>query len=174
MRMVRRPAIERFWSHVDKNGPIPAHQPELGPCWVWTAAHLKAGYGHFKVESYHQVLAHRFSYELVNGVIPARLLVLHRCDNPPCVRPDHLIVGTARDNGHDMSVKGRSYAITKPERIQRGERHPRSRLTWEQVLDIRARWQPDQGLGPILGREFGVTKETIYHVVAWKVWKKQR
>lgn len=90
-------ATDRFWSKVDQSGD----------CWEWTAAANRQGYGKFKARSYVLVPAHRHSWELANGPIPAGMYVCHRCDNPRCVRPDHLFLGTHQDNVTDMMAKGR-------------------------------------------------------------------
>lgn len=91
-------AEERFWRYVDKTDE----------CWTWTGGRINGGYGCFSVDGETNVAAHRFSYQLHNGEIPAGLVVCHRCDNPPCVRPDHLFLGTQLDNVRDMFSKGRS------------------------------------------------------------------
>ncbi len=86
---------QRFWSKVDRSGD----------CWLWTAARRPLGYGALKVGG--RVLhAHRVAYELVYGKIPPDLIVLHICDNPPCVNPAHLRVGTRSENTRDMYAKG--------------------------------------------------------------------
>lgn len=96
------PPETRFWSHVDKTGD----------CWLWTASVFKDRYGYGKFNAASEkptrvVYAHRFSWELANGPIPDGLWVLHHCDNPPCVRPDHLFLGTQSANVADMHSKGR-------------------------------------------------------------------
>lgn len=75
-------------------------------CWEWTGQKHMRGYG---LQAVHHVkrYTHRISWELTNGPIPAGMVVMHRCDNPPCVRPDHLVLGTKRDNTQDMLRKGR-------------------------------------------------------------------
>jgi len=101
----RRDATEIFWSRVDKNGTTPEHVPDIGPCWLWSGAVNGWGYGHFRAHGKHYV-AHRFSYQIAFGAISAPC-VCHRCDNPRCIRPEHLFLGTHRDNALDMMRKGR-------------------------------------------------------------------
>lgn len=95
------PPEVRFWRQVDKSGPIPAHRPELGPCWVWTGWCDKRGYGKFRPTSRQsdpKVQAHRFAYELVVDVIPAGLELDHLCRNKSCVNPAHLEAVTPQVN----------------------------------------------------------------------------
>lgn len=75
-------------------------------CWEWQGSRSGYGYGTMKIAGA-VVYAHRFSWELHFGLIPPRMFVCHHCDNPPCVRPDHLFVGTATDNARDRNAKGR-------------------------------------------------------------------
>lgn len=98
-KVPQAPAEERFWRYVNKTGE----------CWAWTGGTANDGYGRLYIsERDGSVAAHRFSYQLHNGEIPAGLIVCHRCDNPPCVRPDHLFLGTHLDNVRDMFSKGRN------------------------------------------------------------------
>lgn len=76
-------------------------------CWLWVGALFKSGYGKFS-RGDRKIRAHRASYELYVGKIPRGMQVLHRCDNPPCVNPDHLFIGTHMDNMLDMESKGRA------------------------------------------------------------------
>jgi len=89
--------VDRFWEKVDMRGH----------CWEWTAAKTSCGYGRFKVEG-KTVGAHRVSYELHYGEIPEEMCVLHTCDTPPCVNPEHLFLGTPTDNNRDRDQKGRN------------------------------------------------------------------
>lgn len=88
---------QRFWPKVDQNGPAPDHRPELGPCWVWTAATNNRGYPQFGLNG-RMVLAYRFAYELLVGPIPDGLDLDHLCRRPTCVRPDHLDPVTNAEN----------------------------------------------------------------------------
>jgi DNA-binding CsgD family transcriptional regulator len=76
-------------------------------CWEWTASRYPTGYGHFRAPGTSNGYAHRFAWEDANGPIPAGLHVCHHCDNPICVRPDHLFLGTPLDNMRDRDAKGR-------------------------------------------------------------------
>lgn len=108
MRGRQEPIEARFWQFVDKSGD----------CWVWTGARNKAGYGRFgQGGDTRMVYAHRASYELHYGPVPTGMFVCHTCDNPSCVRPDHLFVGTRGDNMRDAHQKGRvdlSYVAKHP------------------------------------------------------------
>ncbi len=88
---------ERFWSKVVRGEG----------CWIWAASVDDHGYGRFGIGRLRIEPAHRVAWMVANGPIPDGLSVLHRCDNPPCVRPDHLFLGTQRDNMRDMIAKGR-------------------------------------------------------------------
>lgn len=98
-RKIGRPPSDietRFWSKVDTSGD----------CWLWTSTKYPNGRGQFKVAN-KNLKAYRVAYELEYGPIPEGLQVLHHCDNPSCVRPAHLFVGTCADNQADMTRKGR-------------------------------------------------------------------
>jgi len=125
-----RPLEERFWEKVDKRGP--------DECWLWLGSKCGKGYGHIappRRRGNSVLKAHRVSYELAHGSIPSGLLVCHRCDNPSCVNPAHLFVGTTRDNTQDMLKKGRGNR-SHPKPGARGQRRA-AKLTLEQVAEIR-------------------------------------
>lgn len=103
---------------------------DLSACHIWTGARLPKGYGFIKLPKQRkQIYAHRLSYLIHKGEIPKRIKVLHSCDNPPCVNPDHLFLGTAKINQQDMKSKGRSLF---------GERNALCKLIARDVLEIRA------------------------------------
>jgi hypothetical protein len=91
------PIIERFWSKVDKNGPVPAHRPELGPCWSWVGSKNTEGYGNFWIGGRCEK-AHRFAYKLLVGWFDPKLDVDHLCYNTSCINPDHLEPVTHHEN----------------------------------------------------------------------------
>jgi hypothetical protein len=120
----------QFWKRVNKSGPL---CPGRGRCWTWLAGKYGSGYGQFRGGR-----AHRFAYKDKIGPIPSGLLVLHHCDNPGCVNPSHLFLGTQQDNMDDKYAKGRqgqSGTKTPPT----GERNVKAKLTEKKVLQAR-RW----------------------------------
>lgn len=95
--------IARFWSRVEL---IP-----FCTCWIWTGARGQSGHGQFFLRKHVSVPAHRFAWSLANGPIPDGLLGCHHCDNPPCVRPSHIFIGTQLENIADCIRKGRHWKV---------------------------------------------------------------
>jgi hypothetical protein len=95
----RQLKINKFWSKIDIKGN--------NDCWDFKYGKTQAGYGHINDRG-KNIYAHRFAWELTNGVIPDGLLVCHHCDNPGCCNPSHLFLGTTADNMHDRDAKGRN------------------------------------------------------------------
>lgn len=152
----------RFWAKVDRRGE---HE-----CWEWTAGRQPQGYGAFSIATGQGkgkiVRAHRLAYELVHGPLPADALVRHACDNPPCVNPAHLVVGSQLENMADAHERNRlasgdrSSSRLRPDRLPRGERHWNARLSDVQVAEIRARRAAGEK-GVALAAEYGVSDSTI-------------
>jgi hypothetical protein len=150
---------ERFWSKVDKSGGPDA-------CWPWKAFKHPKGYGHFAIGGGRIKRAHRLAWELSSGEITNGLYVCHKCDNPACVNPAHLFLGTNQDNIADAENKGRSIL-----KAQKGDKHPRHKLTEEQVKHLRMLYAE----GPVnyveLAKQYGVTRSAIEHAVKRISWK---
>ena len=147
----KRPIAERFWEKVRKSDG----------CWTWLGACNRTGYGMIG-RDYTNALAHRVSWELHYGAI-GDLCVLHKCDNPPCVNPHHLFLGTRADNTADMIAKGRRrQGVVYP-----GPANSSAKFTMAQVREIRALYQPDVlGRGcTTLARQFGVSEVCITRIV---------
>jgi hypothetical protein len=126
-------------------------------CWEWRGSLNEHGYGRFG----YGVLAHRYAWELMVGPIPRGLGVLHRCDNPRCIRPDHCFLGDQKANMQDMRSKGRS---------TRGERSSSALLSESDVIDIRTlRTMYRAGLG-VLASAYGVHRRTIDAITGRKTW----
>jgi hypothetical protein len=151
--------VDRFWGHV---GIV----NDDDSCWLWLGHIRPSGYGS---QGNHR--AHRLSWEIHFGTIPKGIWVLHTCDNPPCVRPNHLFLGTPLDNARDRGAKGRNghgHGF-KTEDILRGEMHPNSRLTEEIVRQMRAQYQPGDSYSA-LGREFGIGPGHTRQIILRESW----
>lgn len=152
----RVPLFERFWSKVNKKGP--------DECWLWTGS-AQRGYGQISDDypSRKMFRAHRLAYKLYHGELPESQKVLHTCDNPPCVNPAHLFLGTAVDNVRDMVKKGRQ---------AKHEQNGGAKLTEEQVAKIRCDYIPRH---PVYGqraqgRRYGVSHSMIGYIVRGENW----
>jgi len=154
---------ELFWNTVDKNGPIPVHCPEIGQCWEWTAYKSKKGYGYKRWQGKNQH-AHRVSWLITYSDIPDNLYVLHKCDNPSCVRPDHLFLGTQTDNMQDMIAKDRAGDF-------KGIENGMHKLSDDEVMLIRNRYATESISQKELGKEFGVSALMVSFIVRGIHWK---
>lgn len=133
----------------------------LGACWEWTGGKDQDGYGHAAAFGV-TIKAHRLSYILHTGAIPNKAQVLHRCDSPSCVNPEHLFLGTARDNMTDKKLKKRCNPA-------RGVRGGSARLTECQVFEIRELRQ--KGVpSKRLSKQYGVSQAAICHIVSGRNW----
>lgn len=138
-----------------------------GGCWIWEGSRDKNGYGRPKING-KPTLAHRFAYMLAFGKFDPSLDVCHKCDNPSCVRPDHLFLGTHAENMHDAAIKG-----TRKGRVpsHRGEQTPTAKLTEKQVVEIIARYRRGGITQKQLAHEYGVSKGQIGNIVRRQRWE---
>lgn len=148
----------RFWKLVDKSNY----------CWLWKGTKSRKGYGRFvlSVNGHKQnfVAAHRYSYILEHGSIPNGLMICHKCNNPACVRPDHLYAGTNSDNMQDSIRSG-----TFPPRY--GEHNGISKLSYKIVKEARERYKQGNIGFWRLAKEYGVSKPAMMNAIKGKTWK---
>ena len=153
---------DRFWEKVnvtsDKN------------CWEWQASKMGYGYGQFGISSGKVVLAHRYSWIIHYGEIPNNLFVLHHCDNPSCVNPKHLFLGTQADNVFDMRNKGRH----KEPPSSKGELNPRAKITKNDVQEILDLFRRGLSTRIELGLIFDVGQTTIGEIINGSHWACQK
>ncbi len=154
MTAKNRSLENKFWGKVDKSGD----------CWLWTATRMKravCGYGVLRVNGKSE-LAHRVSYEMAYGKIPTDMKVLHRCDNPICVNPNHLFLGTQADNLIDMRTKGRAIRATSSP--------TRRKFTTEVAKQIRMDRAEFGYSYERLAGIYGLSDSTISRIVRGKTW----
>ena len=142
---------ERFWLYVDKKHG----------CWEWTGYKNGKGYGVINLRG-ERMLTHRFAYQL-EAPIPDEMFVLHRCDNPACVRFKHLFLGTKAENNADMDAKGRANRVGPPD----GEKNWAAKLTADDVRAIRSSSESDTALSA----RYGIKRENIWAARTRRTWK---
>jgi hypothetical protein len=160
----------RFWSKVNVRGDA--------ECWLWTAGRFTTGYGAFGYQGQARH-APRIAFQLFYGQDPGDAVVRHKCDNRLCCNPRHLELGSHADNMHDMAERGRAsqgdehWTRVEPQKVVRGSRVGTSKLTEEQVAEIRRRLAEDgrRGVSARLAEEFGVTRQLIWQIKVGKWWK---
>lgn len=164
----------RFFKHINKDNK--------NGCWEWIGSKTKRGnYGQFSLNG-KPVRAHRLSFEFENGPIPEGMFICHKCDNPACVNPDHLFLGTQKENMADCVLKGRNspppHSIGEfhplklhPERAAHGEKHGCAKLTLVDVNDICEKAR-NGSTRQELADEYHVDKSSIYRIVHGKTWKR--
>lgn len=140
----------RFWSKV-------AITADTEKCWVWIGSRNNRGYGEFKING-KAIKSHRYSWILMHGEIPDNLCVLHRCDNPSCVNPSHLFLGTVEENNQDRERKGRG---NQP----RGTKNGNSKIPDEIIAEIRTRYAAGNVTHRVLSKDLGVSRSYISSIV---------
>lgn len=147
---------DRFWLQVKKTRT----------CWLWIGCKDKDGYGIIRVNSRGKRATH-IAVNLCGKVVPKGMQVCHTCDNPSCVKPKHLFIGTRSDNMQDAKRKGRNY-------VKHGELCNFSKLTATTVLKIRRRYEeaePYRGLFRAIAEEFGISRYQAYKIIKRQQWK---
>lgn len=137
-------------------------------CWEWTGKKNADGYGRFGLNR-RIWLAHRLSYAMHLAAIPEGMVVRHRCDNPACINPDHLLLGTHADNVADMISRGRANFSTLSQ-YRHGETNPNAKLSAADAAEIRRRYVPRVCTQKQLAREYGVCVGNIQSIVLGKSW----
>lgn len=169
--MIAAELVERFWRSVSP-------EPNTG-CWLWSAGCTGTGYGALTFKGKF-IQAHRLAWEILRTPIPVvgsyhGICVLHRCDTPPCVNPDHLFLGTVADNNSDRSAKGRSSNLSGPghpnfgREGRGGETNPASKLTLGSVREIKARLASGEKQDDIAAA-YGVKQPTISNIKTGATW----
>lgn len=147
-RYTEQQSISRFWSHVSVVD---------GSCWEWTGPKQSFGYG-VSYYANRNILAHRRSWMIRHGDIPPGLCVLHKCDNPACVNPDHLFLGSRIENNEDCNSKGRRSV---------GEKHVTSKITEMVAIEIKSCIHPPSHYV----KEYGITRACVSSIRRNKTWK---
>ena len=146
--------LRRFWSKVDMNN---------GGCWNWRSGKSKKGYGYFSVKPFN-LQSHRVAWAISNPTNPSSgLMVMHKCDNPPCCNPDHLFIGTAQDNSDDMMSKGRH----NPPRGERCSQHKLDRESVAKIEEMLLLKTPQTQIAKL----FNVNQSTISNIKRRKTWR---
>lgn len=159
----------RFWSKV-------AFTANPNICWEWTGSKGRRGYSQFSIKRVNVYTTSRIAYHLSYKDDMTDLFVCHTCDNPKCCNPKHLFLGTTQDNVDDREKKGRgngNIGEWRKSNIEKyiGEGHNKSKLTNEQVLQIRAEHIPHKVICKDLAKKYGVSWSTIQNIISRKFWK---
>ena len=152
-----------FWKNVSGSNP--------NECWLWTGSTAGRIYGYFKVNG-KKWIASRYAFTLIKGEIPAGMFVCHTCDNPKCVNPNHLFLGTAKDNAYDCIHKGRATFQNhelKPKNL--GNTIYAQKLNLEKANHIRSLFNTGRYTRRELSSKFNVSKRNICYILRGQIWR---
>ncbi len=155
LKLTRPTAEERFWRKVKKG--------QNHECWNWLGCYNNSGYGQVRIDR-KSILVHRFSWEIHKGKIPDEMCVLHKCDNPFCVNPNHLFLGTNQDNINDKMNKNRQPDL-------KGEKNGNSKLTLDQVKHIKQLCYEGKFLQKEIAKMFNMSYSLISDINKNKIWR---
>jgi len=150
----------RFQLFEDKVWP----EPNSG-CWLWSGAKTSSGYGSFAMDRYRTIPAHRYAWICAYGSIPDGIDVCHRCDNPLCVNPEHLWLGTHTDNNSDRHRKGRSRGGS-----MKGTANPSAKIDWDAVKEIGSKKMSRSHYAA----QYGITYWTVRDIETHRIWRTQQ
>jgi len=139
----------------------------VSDCWFWVGCRDQTSYGRMRTKNNNCQFSHRISWQMFKGIIPKGMKVLHKCDNPSCVNPEHLFLGTQNDNVQDMIIKGRMSS----KKSFPGELNGYSKLKNFQVLEIREIYSKKTLNQYELARKYNVSSMTINRIVNNKLWR---
>ena len=134
-------------------------------CWIWVGHKNEHGYGIITNENKKQVKAHRFIYEQTYGAIPPKMNALHKCDNPACVNPQHIYLGTQKDNVRDMMERNRGGY-----KAMGGDDHPNRKITMDKANEIRRLWSLGGVFQRELGEKFGISQAVVSKILRGQAW----
>lgn len=158
--MKQHTLAERFLQKVEKTDS----------CWIWKGSKFINGYGEIRLPKGNVTGAHRISWILFNGPIPKGMHVCHKCDNRLCVNPEHLFLGTPKENYDDMVKKGRKPRQPRGEHYSIGSTNPRAKIDEAQAIDIRNQFESGIAIDQ-LAEKFNLTKTNIRLIINRKTWK---
>lgn len=150
----RTDPVTRFWNHVVKQGD--------DECWDWSGSGNQFGHGMFNISHTERMYAHRYSWQLVHGVIPEGMWLLHLCDRPQCCNPKHLVLGDHRLNT--------LHAVDR-DRVAKGEHNGGAKLSVDDIAAIRERYAKGGIAAKQLGRQFGIGESQTLRIIHRQSWK---